>query len=168
VSGRLRLAVTAMVTAALAVVGGGMLLLADHDRTAGPLANRALVDRTATADVISQVDNALNHVLSYSYRNPAPTDAAAKRYLTGDAVRQWHTLFTQLQQRAPGQKLTFVARVDTAGVDQLDGNSARLLVFLDQKSTRAGDSASSVAAAQVQVSAERVDGQWRISELHPL
>ena len=157
-----------LVAVFLAVIGVGMLLLADHDRTAGPLRNQALVDKGATADVISQVGTALNQVLSYSYRNPGPTNAAAGRYLAGDAIKQWHTLFTELQKRAPGQKLTFVARVNVSGVDELSGNTARLLVFLDQKSTRASDGASSVAAAQVQISAVKTGDHWRITELHPL
>ena len=160
--------VAVLVAVFLAVIGAGMLLLGNHDRTSGALANQALVDKDATADVISQVDNALNQVLSYSYRNPAPTNAAARRYLAGDAITQWHTLFSELQKRAPGQKLTFVARVNVSGVDDLSGSTARLLVFLDQKSTRASDGASSVAAAQVQIEAVKSGDQWRITELRPL
>ena len=77
-------------------------------------------------------------------------------------------LFTQLQKRAPGQKLTFIAKVVTAGVSTLAGDSAQLLVFLDQKSTRASDGQSSVAAAQVLISAKLQGGTWRITELKPL
>lgn len=150
---------------ALAVIATVLLL---NPRSTGAPANVAVIDKQRTSQVVGQVSTALNEVLSYSYSDPQPNADAAKKWLTGDAVDQYKVLFTQLQKRAPGQKLTFVAKVVTAGVTTLEGDSAELLVFLDQKSTRAGDGASSVAAAQVLISAEQQSGTWRITELKPL
>jgi Mce-associated membrane protein len=152
---------------AVALVATGSLLLT-HRRSTGTPSNVAVVDRARTTQVVGQVSTALNEVLSYSYANPQPNTDAAAKWLAGDAVGQYKVLFTQLQKRAPGQKLTFVAKVVTAGVTSLEGDSAQLLVFLDQKSTRASDSASSVAAAQVLISAKEQGGTWRITELKPL
>lgn len=154
-----------VVAVALVVVG---TLLLTHPRSKGAPSNAALVDQRRTSQVVGQVSTALNQVLSYSFSDPQQNADAAKKWLAGDAVNQYKVLFTQLKKRAPGQKLTFVAKVVTAGVSSLEVDRAQLLVFLDQKSTRASDGASSVAAAQVLISAEQQGGTWRITELKPL
>ncbi|MCW2495104.1 hypothetical protein [Jatrophihabitans sp.] len=164
---RLR-AVLVALTAALVATGVIFLVRAGSERDSGAAANHAVVDSAATSQVVGQVSAALNQVLSYSYSSPKVAQAAAAKYLAGDAVGQYKQLFAQLQERAPGQKLSFVAKVITAGVTSLHGNSAQLLVFLDQRSTRASDNESSVAAAQVQIGAVRSGGIWRITELKPL
>ena len=69
---------------------------------------------------------------------------------------------------APGQKLTFVAKVSTAGVTYLRGDQAKLLVFLDQESTRSSDGQSSISAAQVRIGAVKHGGVWQIDNIVPL
>lgn len=157
----------ALFVLAAALVVTGTLLIA-HPRSKNTPGNDAIIDQKGTSQVIGQVSTALNAVLSYSYAEPKTNADAAKKWLAGDAVGQYKVLFTQLQKRAPGQKLTFVAKVATAGVTSLAGDTAQLLVFLDQKSTRASDGASTVAAAQVLIRAEQQSGTWRITELKPL
>jgi Mce-associated membrane protein len=163
---RIALPLALFVLAAALVVTGTLLLI--HPRSEGAPANDAIIDRSRTTQVVGQVSTALNEVLSYSYSDPKQNADAAKKWLAGDAVNQYHVLFTQLQKRAPDQKLTFIAKVVTAGVTTLSDDSAQLLVFLDQKSTRASDGQSSVAAAQVQIAAKLQGGTWRITELKPL
>lgn len=163
---RVAVPIVLFVVAAALVVLGTVLLV--HPREKGAPANDAVVNQKRTTQVVGQVSTALNEVLSYSYSDPQQNADAAKKWLAGDAVGQYKTLFTQLQKRAPGQKLSFVAKVATTGVISLAGDSAQLLVFLDQKSTRASDGSSSVAAAQVLISAEQQSGGWRITELKPL
>jgi Mce-associated membrane protein len=165
---RWRLAGLLALSAVLIVCGVVLLERADHLRTTGPVANRAYVDMSATTEVTGQVTTALNAVLSYDYTRPQVAAAAAKRWLAGDAPAQYRLLFQQLQKLAAGQQLTLVARVVTTGVSFLDSTHANLLVFLDQQSTRASDQKSSVSAAQVQISASKIDGGWRITELRPL
>lgn len=153
---------------ALVVVGTLFTVRAHQVRGERADANRAVVDPTATAQVIGQVSNALNSVLSYDYQKPEVAQAAAKRYLTGDAPGQYKTLFDQLQSLARGQKLTLVAKVSTAGVVYLHGDHARLLVFVDQESTRASDGQSSISAAQVRIGATKHGDVWQIDELKPI
>jgi Mce-associated membrane protein len=161
---------TVLVALTLALMAAGVVFLvrAGNESDSGPAANHAVVDAAATNDVIGQVSTALNQVLSYSYTAPQTAQRAASKWLAGDAVGQYKELFTQLNERAPGQKLSFVAKVITAGVTTLKGNTASLLVFLDQESTRASDHESSVAAAQVQITAVRHGSTWHITELQPL
>ena len=137
-------------------------------RSPASVKNHALSDTAATSEVISQVSAALNKVLSYDYQNPAGTEQASSQLLTGDASNQYKTLFTALQQKAPGEKLTLRCKVVVAGVTQLHGNTAQLLVFLDQSSTRASDKQSSTSAAQLDITAVKQGDTWKISELLPL
>jgi Mce-associated membrane protein len=130
--------------------------------------NHAVVDRASTSAVVTAVSRGLVGVLSYSYDNPGVTEAAAQQVLTGAARKQQQTLFAQLQQKAPGQKLVLSARVEAAGVKSLEGDHATLLVFLDQSSQRATDKQATVSAAQLSVDAVRVGGTWKISGLTPL
>jgi Mce-associated membrane protein len=162
------LAILLAVAAALIAVGVVALVRTSTLRTHGPMANHALTDKNATEQVIGQVSTALAQVLSYDYTKPQLAQQAAKRWLAGDAPKQYQTLFAELQKLAPGQHLTLTARVVTAGVKSLDGGTAHLLVFVDQQSTRASDNASSVSAAQVQITAVKHGGMWQITYLSPL
>lgn len=163
------LRVTLLVLAVALVVTGVLFSLRVSElRGERADADQALVYPKPTAEVIGQVSNALNAVLSYDYRKPQVAKAAAKRFLTGDAPGQYTTLFDQLQKLAPGQQLTLVAKVSTAGVTYLHGDHATLLVFLDQESTRASDGQSSISAAQVRIGAVQHGGVWQIDSLVPL
>jgi len=159
-----------LAAATVLLIGAGTALevRAHQLRSEPAAANRALADTAATTEVIGQVSTALGKVLSYDYTNPAATQQAADQLLTGDAANQYRTLFTALQSKAPGEKLTLSAKVVSGGVTSLRGNTAQLLVFLDQSSTRASDRQSSTSAAQLDVTAVRQNGSWKISELLPL
>lgn len=137
-----------------------------HQRS--ELRNHALIDPVATAQVQSEVSQALTQVLSYDYANPAPTQKAAQQLLAGAARGEYDTLFTTLQHKAAGQKLVLTAQVQSAGVKTLTADTATLLVFLDQASQRVTDKQASVSAAELQVDAERVGGTWKVTGITPL
>ncbi|MDQ2956141.1 MAG: hypothetical protein M3Y42_04145 [Actinomycetota bacterium] len=163
-----RLVALVVVTVVFAGLGTAFELRGHSLRSEASAKNRALADTSATSQVIGEVSTALNKVLSYQYANPSATQQAAAQLLTGDAAGQYQTLFTALQQKAPGEKLTLAAKVVVAGVTSLHGDTAQLLVFLDQSSTRASDKQSSTSAAQLDVTAVKQGGNWKISELLPL
>lgn len=156
------------VALALAVVAGVLswqTRTLNHDPV---LDNRALLDTTRQSGVITSVTRGLTEVLSYDYTQPTATQAFADQVLSGQARDQFDTLFASLKERAPGQKLTLSALVQVAGVEQLSNEKAKLLVFLDQSSTRAEDDQKSVSAAQLSVTAERKGRTWVITGLTPL
>lgn len=155
--------VTAMVVVGL--LGWWMNVDARSDSSAH---NRAVVDKAATATVTKSVSASLVRVLSYDHSDPAATEKAADEVLAGDARKEYDTLYAALKERAPGQKLVLSAQVEAAGVKELTDDSAKLLVFLDQSSQRAGDKEASIAAAQLAVTAKKVDGNWKITGLKPL
>lgn len=162
---------TALLTLAAALVAAAVLALlrADHIRNSGAGGdNRALVDNAATGQVISQVSTGLTAVLSYDYTQPDAAQQATSRWLTGDAPRQYALLLSQLKQVSKGENLTLKAKVISVGVVSLNGDTADLLAFVDQQSTRASDHQSTVSGAQVEVNAVRHGDTWQISELKPL
>ncbi|SFW69124.1 hypothetical protein [Amycolatopsis australiensis] len=124
--------------------------------------NTALADVSATADAGKQVSAALGTLFSYRYDDPAKNERAAKELLSGPALAQYDQLFGQVRKLAADQKLVVTSTAVASGVKLLDGDRAALLVFLDQTGTR-GDGQRSTGAAQLSVTAERVDGKWRVT-----
>lgn len=113
---------------------------------------------------IGAVSAALTKVLSYSYADPAATQRAAETVLTGRAASDYRGLFGEVVRLAPQQKLTLTTNVVRAGLVKGTGDTAVVLVFLDQKATRSGLPQGKTATAQLVVTA-RHDRAWRISEL---
>ncbi|WP_244931822.1 hypothetical protein [Nocardioides sp. W7] len=132
------------------------------------LDNRAQLDETGQAGVVTVVTRGLTQVLSYDYTQPDATRAFADQVLSGQAREQYDTLFASLSERAPGQQLMLSVVVQATGVRELTTDKATLLVFLDQTSARADDEEKSVSAAQLSVTAEREGRSWVITGLQPL
>ncbi|WP_134730683.1 MULTISPECIES: hypothetical protein [Amycolatopsis] len=151
-------AAVAVVMAALAV----WFTVEARDTNAVVAHNTALSDVSGTADAGKQISSALGALFSYRYDDPARNDRAAKDLLTGSALTQYTRLFGQVRQLAAEQKLVVTSTAVASGVKLLDGDRAALLVFLDQTGTR-GDGQRSTGAAQLSVTAERIDGKWRIT-----
>jgi Mce-associated membrane protein len=166
-----RLPVVAVVLAAVAVVvaGAGVwFLVAAHGvRDSESARNHALVDAAATAEVNASVTTALNKIFSYSYDKTEVTEQAATAVLRGRALDTYRQLFAQVRALAPTQKLVLTTRVVSSAVRYLDGDQARLLVFLDQSATRADVNSTNAAAAQLSITAKREGGHWIITELEP-
>jgi Mce-associated membrane protein len=127
--------------------------------------NQALVDPAATSKVVGDVNAALGQVFSYRYDNTAATEQAARQALAGNARNQYDDLFAQVKSQAPAQKLMLTTKVVDSGVTLLQGEHAQLLVFLDQRATRGDTDRSSVAAAELTVTAQRQGGRWVITDL---
>lgn len=149
--------------ALILALGGVALNLASARLRNGPAANRALVDTAATSQVIAAVGAEVTEIFSYNYADVTATRRAAAAVLAGRAAQQYEQLFGQVERGAPSQRLVLTTRVARAGVMQLSDDTARLLVFLDQKATRPGG--TSVAAAQLAVTVQRTGGRWRITGL---
>ena len=154
------------VTVVLAGFGVWATLHASSLRSnAAAQANTALTDGPATAAVRREISAAVNTIFSYNYADTAATRRAAQRVLTGAAVRQYNTLFALVTKNAPAQKLIVTTKVTNSGVELLNGNRARLLVFANQQDTRAGTGQTSYAGAMFAVTALRQGGQWKIENI---
>jgi Mce-associated membrane protein len=132
--------------------------------------NTALVDIGATAQVIQQVDDALKTIYSFDYTRLDQNETAARAVITPSFAGQFDELFTQVRQLAPQQQAVVTATVNLSAVTSINGDTAVLLVFLDQQATRAqpGTQPQQLAAAgRLTVTANRVDGQWKIADVQP-
>ncbi|MFB7557519.1 hypothetical protein [Streptomyces brevispora] len=128
--------------------------------------NTALTDISRTSEVKGQITEAVGAVFSYDYASPAKADTAVKTYLVGKAVQQHKDMLAEVRALAPKQKLVLTTTVTESGVQLLDGDRARLLIFADQSNTRTGKSQETTyAAAMFAVDAVRRGGTWRISAI---
>ncbi|MEW1631725.1 hypothetical protein AB0387_30820 [Streptomyces sp. NPDC089173] len=128
--------------------------------------NTALTDIARTSEVKGRIGEAVGAVFSYDYASPARSDRAARTYLTGRAVQQHQDMLAEVREQAPRQKLVLTTTVTASGVEYLDGDRARLLIFADQSNTRTGkDEETTYAAARFAVDAVRRGDTWRIAAI---
>ncbi|QFG23672.1 hypothetical protein [Actinomadura sp. WMMB 499] len=126
---------------------------------------RVVAGGAAEAELTGAVSRGLTSVFGYAAGDVAATERAAADVLRGPALRQYRVLFGEVKRQAPEQRVTLVTRVVRTGVVSLDGDAARVLVFLDQTATRAGKPVGTPAAAQLVVTARRDGGRWTIHDL---
>ncbi len=161
---RRRKAVLPAAVALLLLAGSAFFHFADQLRSTPSARNHALTDPAATTRVSGDVGEGLARVFSYA---PAGADAAersARTVLAGRAARQYTELFAQVRASLVEQRLTLTTQAVRTGVIELDGNRARLLVFLDQTSRR-DKAAATTAAAQLTVTAEFRGDRWLIVDI---
>ncbi|MER7136294.1 MULTISPECIES: hypothetical protein [Streptomyces] len=128
--------------------------------------NTALTDISRTSEVKGQISEAVGAVFSYTYASPGKSDLAAQKFLTGKAVQQHKDMLAEVRAQAPKQKLVLTTTVTESGVELLDGDRARLLVFADQSNTRTGkEEETTYAAAMFAVDAVRRGDTWRIAAI---
>ncbi|MCS7475391.1 hypothetical protein ACFFQW_15655 [Umezawaea endophytica] len=159
------LGVLAAVVVVSAVASLWFGLAADRLRESPWATNAALVDASGTSAVVDEVGAAVRSVFSYDYGNTDVTEESARRVLAGEAVEQYTALFGEVRKQAVEQQVVFTTTVRSIGVVELTGDRARLLVFVDQQTLRSGEGNHTSRAGQLEVRAERVEEQWRITAI---
>jgi Mce-associated membrane protein len=149
----------------LAITGVLLSVRTAQLRDSDAATNRAVTDATVTQAVLTEVSRSVETIFSYSYRNAAATERAARDLLAGAAADEYERLFGQVTQHAPEQRLTLTTRVAAAGVITLRGDRATVLVFLDQSYSYDDGRPARTAAAQLAVTAQRDAARWRIVEI---
>lgn len=129
--------------------------------------NRALVDAGTTAEVSGQVRAALQRIYSYDFARLDDNERAAGEVVTGPFAEAFRQQFRLVRELAPAQQAVVVATVLDLGVKVLDGDRAILLVFLDQQASRGIETQPLFVAGRLTVTAERVDGVWKIADVQP-
>ena len=133
--------------------------------TGSPAAtNEALVDKDATTEVATQISDAVKRVYSYDFARLDGNERTANEVVTGAFVDTFHQQFAKIRQLAPPQQAVVVASVPGIAVKSLDGDRAIVLVFLDQEAHQAGQSKPLVATGRLSITAQRVDGRWKIAD----
>ncbi|MDG4865969.1 hypothetical protein P8605_48240, partial [Streptomyces sp. T-3] len=135
-----------------------------RDRPA--LRNAALTDTARTSEVKGAVGQAVDAVFSYDHTDPARTEKAAAEHLTGKAVGQHRDMLAQVRAQGDRQKLVLSTTVTHSGVEVVDGDRARVLVFADQSNTSTAKGGSATyAAAMFAVDVVHRGGAWRIANI---
>ncbi|MFF3286555.1 hypothetical protein [Streptomyces sp. NPDC003023] len=126
--------------------------------------NSALSDIARTSEVKGQITTAVEAVFSYDFADAGALDRAATKHLTGSAVRQHGDMLAAVRKEGAKQKLVLTTTVTASGVELIDGDRARVLVYADQSNTRtATKEETTYAAAMLAVDAVHKDGTWRIA-----
>jgi Mce-associated membrane protein len=129
--------------------------------------NSALTDTARTSEVKGGVAQDVDAVFSYDYADPARTDQAARRLLTGAATKQYASMIAGVKAQARAQKLVLTTTVTDTGVQMINDDRARVLVFADQSntSTATKGAGATYAAAMFAVDAVRQGGVWKLSSI---
>lgn len=159
------IAVVALLVAGLAVWFRGEA----NSRTDGAdTNNRALTDPATQSEVVRQLRAAVEKTLSYNYTDLDSTAKAVQDNLTGKALCEYDQLFGEVKKLAPEQKLVLSTQVREIGVTRLEGDQAVLLVFVDQRTTRADQNQTTASGAQFAIKSQRQGDKWKITEFDML
>ncbi|MFB7938933.1 hypothetical protein [Streptomyces sp. NPDC056049] len=161
---RLRKAVVPVAVTALLLAGGAFFHGAHQLRSTPSARNQALTDTAATHRVGGDVSEGLARIFSYTPTSSDAAERSAGTFLAGRAARQYSDLFAQVRKSLVQQRITLSTQAVRTGVIELHGDTARLLVFLDQVSRRDKGPATS-AAAQLTVTARFQDDRWQITDI---
>jgi Mce-associated membrane protein len=124
--------------------------------------NDALVDVGTTAQVSEQVRDAVQRVYSYDFARLDDDERAATDVLTGPLVQAYHQQFAQVRQLAPPEQAVVVATVPTLAVKNLNGDRAIVVVFIERQARHGTQPPPLVGLT---VTAQRVNGSWKIAEV---
>jgi Mce-associated membrane protein len=122
----------------------------------------------------SVAEKAVAAVLAYDYRNLAADRDRALTFLTPEYQETYEKIFDGLingTEQAPGgavkTKAVVTASVLSTAVVDADGDTVRVLVFVDQQPTTNGKQRP-LLANRVVATMERRDGTWLLDKLDPL
>ncbi|MFG3039588.1 hypothetical protein ACGFYZ_22100 [Streptomyces sp. NPDC048330] len=164
-----RRAALAAAVAVLLLAGSAFFHGAHRLRSTPAARNTALTDAGATARVGGDVGEGLARIFSYTPTSDDAVERSAGTVLAGRAARQYTDLFAQVRAQLVEQRITLSTQTVRTGVIELAGDSARLLVFLDQTSrrddARQGRATVTSAAAQLTVTATFRGDRWLIVDI---
>jgi Mce-associated membrane protein len=158
--------VGALLLAGLVLAGLAVWFKIEDNAVSSATGNTALLDVATTAQVKQDVGSAVETLFSYNYNDMAKTENAANDLLLTDAVKdKYNKELAEVKRLAPAQKMVVTCKVTRSAVIVLDGDRAKVLVFVDQTSTRTDQAQTAAGGSQLSVTAERRDGKWKISDL---
>lgn len=153
-------------TALLLTAAAAWFAFETHGLRAGqPEENSALVDAAATAEVREQISSAVEGLFSYNYASLDRTRRAAERVLLDTAQQNYRAKLSDARETAEEHKLVRTASTRAIGVRSLRGDTARVLVFLDQQTVADGGSERRTDTAYLDVVAKKVGGSWKIAKM---
>ncbi len=159
----------ALVAVVVIAVGLAAWFRGEANQLSGSAAasNTALVDVGATAQVSGQVRDAVQRIYSYDFARLDDNERADRAVIAGSFAQEFQQQFALVRRLAPAQQAVVVATVLDVGVKELDGDRALLVVFIDQQAGRGIRTPQLSVAGRLSVTAQRVDGNWKIADVQP-
>lgn len=126
-------------------------------------------DNTVAQAAVTAASEGTVALLSYASDSLDRDLAAAKSHLTGYFLG-YYTKFTDeaVKPAAAKSALTTTASVMKAGISELRPDVAKVLVFLNQTTTRQDRPEPAQTASMVLVTLTNSEGRWLISEFTPV
>ncbi len=159
------------VVAALVIAGGLAVWFrgeAIQLRESAAASNAALLDAAATGQLAQQVREAVQLTYSYDFARLDDNERAAAGVITGPFEQYYRREFlARVRQQAPAQQAVVVATVPALAVKVLDDDRAILVVFVDQQANQGGEAKPLLATGRLTVTAQRINGSWKIADAEP-
>ncbi|QIK64937.1 hypothetical protein G7072_00055 [Nocardioides sp. HDW12B] len=117
-------------------------------------------------EVVAAAETAAVAVLSYDHRSLEQDRDAALEFMTtayGDSYRS--TFDAAVLPSATDAEATVEAEVQETGITAIDGDSAEVLVFVDQSTTTAESPEPMAALNRITLTLVREDSEWLIDEI---
>lgn len=150
----------------------GRWLVGSLDPLSGISYGTGCPDATASQqvqDVLEASCSDLTTLYSYDYRS-IDADIARQEHVSTGTVHDQIVSDTGpvLRQKAPQTKAQVVAQPVTAAVERQSGDSATVLVFLDQAVRTTLLAQPRLDRQRLEVTMQRVDGRWLVSDVTAL
>jgi Mce-associated membrane protein len=148
-----------LVPVVLAVVGIALFAVNQrHDSTAG-----------SAEDARKVVTAHVGELLSYDHRTIDEELATESDWLAGAFASKYSALVTdELAPAAKQAEVTTKAAVSSGGVVSARHHEVELLLFVNVTTSSSGLSEPRVSGSRLLVTAQYIDGSWRITSLDPV
>lgn len=161
----------ALILVGLLLAGLAVFFKVKQNEVDSSTSNAALLDMAKTAQVQQDVSAAVESLFSYDFNDLAKTKKAANDVLVTDTARdKYNKEFAEVERLAPQQKMVVTVKVTRTATILIDGDRAKVLVFVDQTSIRTGGDPKAAnnkvaGGSQLSVTAQLKDGKWKIADL---
>lgn len=156
----------ALVLVALVLGGLAYWFKSEEVQVSSATSNTALLDVAKTAQVKDAVSKAAEALFSYDFNNIKKTEDAANDLLANDDVKnKYNSLMGEVKRLAPAQKMVVTCKVTRAAVIMLNGDLAKVMVFVDQTSTRTDTKKTTAGTAQLHLNAQLQGDKWKITDM---
>ena len=109
------------------------------------------------------MSKAVEAIYSYDSSRLDQSESRALSFITGSYADEFKRNFAMVRKLGPQQKAALTSSVSEAGVQMLTERRATLLLMVNQVGHRADTPQPLKAFVRLNVTAERIGGQWKVS-----
>ncbi|MCP2253025.1 Mce-associated membrane protein [Prauserella aidingensis] len=159
-------ALAALLVVGLVLAGAAVFFQLKGSEARAATSNSALVDGPATSEVKEAMEKAAERLFSIDHNNLGKTEKAANELFAGGEVKQkYDALMGEIKRLAPDQKIVVTVHATRSAVVNLDGDRARVMVFIDQAATRPQDEQPAVGGAAMWLETQKQGDAWKVTNL---